>query len=123
MTEDDKKALSQQVKYSHSYKYDLVKDNSQYKFTHPRDLALSFDLASIREGVVLRKDGLIRTSKGTMPDPSSLGNLSPVEQRRAALAGELLLDRKPEELAPLNSQKAFKHCSAYRRDYANVDFS
>ena len=47
---------------------DLVQDNKHVLYPKLRDHSIMFDYSTMREGVELKKDGFIKTSKGTRLD-------------------------------------------------------
>ena len=51
---------------------DLPRDSKDCLKLALRNHSVNFDKGLIREGVVIKKDGLIRTNRGVLPDQSLL---------------------------------------------------
>ena len=68
LTADEEMALSQSIKHGKSHLNSLASDHRDYFKKKLREHSVNFDNQTIRDGVELRKDGLIITSKGIETD-------------------------------------------------------
>jgi hypothetical protein len=69
LTVRDEKALSQLIRHNHkSYHNDIFKDSKDCLQIALRNHSVNFDMGLIRDGVVIKKDGLIKTNKGAVLD-------------------------------------------------------
>ena len=68
LTEEEERAMSQRIKLGFSHLNDLPPDNKKFKKRSLMDQSIKFDNQTIRDGVELKKDGLIITSKGKEVD-------------------------------------------------------
>jgi len=87
-----------------------------------RNHSVNFDKGLIREGVVIKKDGLIRTNKGVLPDESLLVDATDprnlLSKAHAAQADALTQLKNPD----LDLVSAHKRTGAYKRNHNNVVF-
>ena len=69
VSEKDKHAMSQQIKFNQMHLNDLYTDSKEVTYKKLHNHSIMFDYGTLREGVELRKDGYLRTSKGKTKDP------------------------------------------------------
>ena len=78
VTEDDKKALAQQVRFRHSYKNDFPTDVKKVQYRKLPSKSIDFNNQQLRDWTILKKNGFIVTPHGKYQDISLLDEDDPI---------------------------------------------
>lgn len=119
MTEDDKKALSQQVKFRHSYKNDFPTDVKKPLYRKLPSKSIDFNNQLLRDWTILKKNGMIVTSEGKHQDISLLDEDDPIRvavEAKKDQGEEVRKITNPE----LDTEAAFKNTGAYVRTWIDL---
>lgn len=118
LTEEEERAMSQRIKLGYSHLNDLPPDNKKFKKRSLMDQSIKFDNQTIRDGVELKKDGLIITSKGKEVDIIYISDDDPQRHLKEAEQGlqEAIRRRKAPDL---QVDAAFKKIA--KKGFVNID--
>ena len=119
MTEDDKKALSQQVRYRHSYKNDFPPDLKKPFYRKLPSKSIDFNNQLLRDSTTLKINGMIVTAEGKTHDISLLDEDDPIRvlaETKKDQGDEVRKIKNPE----LDTEAAFKKTGAYVRTWVDI---
>lgn len=122
VTDDDLHAMAQAIKQSKSYLNDLVKDTKKFRYPQMRNHSIDFNKATIRDGVEIKQDGLIRTSKGLKMDPIQLTLFKPQELKQAGIAMPDKMEKYRLNDREINPDQAFKKTGGYTKVSVDILF-